>query len=52
MLSIYYESQRARPIVVCGVEEEHGEEYRKEDQDTPFRQRKRVYKLSFLTAMS
>ena len=23
--------------VVCGVKEEHGEDYEKEDQDTPFR---------------
>ena len=44
MLGIYYEAQKESPLVVCGVKEEHGEEYEKEDQVTPFRQWKRVYK--------
>jgi len=51
-MGIYHEAQRGSPGVVCGVEEEHGEEYGKEDQGTPFRQRMRVYKRSFPTAMS
>jgi len=38
MLGIYYETLRESPKVVRGVEEEHGEEYAKEDQVTPFRQ--------------
>jgi len=38
MLSIYHEAQRKSHGVVCGVEEEHREEHRKEDQGTPFRQ--------------
>jgi len=52
MLGMYHEAQRASPEVVCGVEEEHGEEYGKKDQGTPFRQRRRVYKRSFPIAMS
>jgi len=44
MLGIYHEAQRGSPEVVCEVEEEHGEEYRKEDQGTLFRQQRRVYK--------
>ena len=38
MLGIYHEAQRGSPGVICVVEEEHGEEYGKEDQGTPFRQ--------------
>jgi len=38
MLGIYYEAQRKSPEVVCGVTEEHEEEYEKKDQGTPFRQ--------------
>jgi len=52
MLGIYHEAQKESPGVVCGVEEEYREEYRKEDQGTLFRQQKRVYKLSFPTSMS
>jgi len=44
MLGIYHEAQKRSPGVVHGVEEEHGEEYMKEDQGTPFRQWRRVYK--------
>jgi len=44
MLDIYHEAQRESLRVVCGVEEEHEEEFGKEDQGTPFRQCKRVYK--------
>jgi len=51
MLGIYHEAQRGSPEVVCGVKEEHGEKHEKEDQDTLFRQQKRVYKRSFPTAM-
>ena len=51
MLGIYDEAQRGSPGVVCEVEEEHREEYRKEDQGTPFRQWRRVYRRSFLTVM-
>jgi len=39
-----HEAQRESPGVICGVEEEYGEEYRKKDQGTSFRQWKRVYK--------
>ena len=52
MLGIYHEAQRETPQVVCGVEEEHGEEYGKKDQDTLFRQWRIVYKRSFPTAIS
>ena len=34
------------------MEEEHGEEYKKEDQSTSFRQRRRAHKRSFPTAIS
>ena len=48
MLGIYHEAQRESPR---GIEEEHGEKHEKEDQDTPFRQWRRVCKRSFPTAM-
>jgi len=51
MLGIYHETQRESPGVVCGVEEKLEEEYEKEDQDTPFRQQRRIYKRFFPTAM-
>jgi len=37
MLSICHKAERESLGVVCGVEEEHGEEYMKEDHGTPFR---------------
>jgi len=43
MLGIYHEAQRKSPEIVCEVKEKHEEEYRKEDQDTPFIQWRRVY---------
>jgi len=52
MLGIYHEAQRKNPEVVCGVKEEHREKYGKENQGTPLRQQKRVYKRFFPTAMS
>jgi len=33
MLGIYNEAQRENPRIICAVEEEFGEKYRKEDQD-------------------
>jgi len=38
VLDIYHEAQRESLGVICRVEE-HGEEYGKEDQGTPFRSR-------------
>jgi len=43
-LGIYHEAQMKNPGVVCGAEEKHGEKHGKEDQGTPFKQRRRVYK--------
>ena len=51
MFGIYHEAQRGSPEIVCGVKEEHGEEHEKKDQDTLFRQWRRVYKRSFPTVM-
>jgi len=36
MLGIYHETQRESPRVICGVEKEYGEEYKKKDQSTLF----------------
>ena len=52
MLAIYHEAQRENSRVVCGGEEEHGEEKGKEDQNTSFRQWRRVYKRSFPIVVS
>jgi len=38
MLGTYHETQRGSPKVFCGVEKEYGEEFKKEDQSTPFKQ--------------
>jgi len=38
MLDIYHEAQRRSLRVVFGMKKKYEEEYRKEDQDTPFRQ--------------
>jgi len=44
MLGINHEAQRVSSEVVCGVKEEPGEEYKKEDQGIPLRRQRRVYK--------
>ena len=36
-VGIYHEAQRKSLEVVCGVKEEYGEEYEKNDQGTSFR---------------
>jgi len=51
MLGIYHEAQRESPGVFRRVKEEHGENHEKQDQGTPFRQRRRVYKWPFPTAL-
>jgi len=43
MLGIYHEALKKSPGVVYGVKKEHGEDNEKEDQDTPFRQQRRIY---------
>jgi len=43
MLGLYHDVQKVSPGAICGVEEKNGEEHRKEDNRTPFRQRRRVY---------
>jgi len=44
MLGIYHEARRENHGVVCGVKEEHKEEYEKEDQGTMFRLQRKVHK--------
>ena len=51
MFGINHETQRGSPGVVRRVEKKHGVKHENEDQETPFRQQRRVYKRSFPTAM-
>ena len=51
MLGIYHEAQKKSLRVIYGVDKEYGEEYRKENWGTLFRQWRRVHKWSFFTVI-